>query len=82
MNLSKVVKNNSAKKKENIKSDKIALSGEGKKLTEQKKYIDIVKKTPDIRWDKVNSIKEKIKSGNYFESIDMNELADKIIESE
>ena len=64
-----------------INEDKIALSGEVKKLAEQKKYVDIVKKVPDVRWDKVNELKKQIKSGSYFENIDLDDVADKLLNS-
>lgn len=79
INLSKVNKSNSAKKSGKIKGDQISLSNEVKKLAEQQKYIDIVKEAPDIRWDVVDKVKEKLDSDNYLDEIDMNLLAEKIL---
>ncbi len=79
INLSKVNKSNSAKKNDKVKSDQISLSNEVKKLAEQQKYIDIVKEAPDIRWEVVDKVKEKLESDNYLDEVDMNLLAEKIL---
>jgi anti-sigma28 factor (negative regulator of flagellin synthesis) len=60
------------------RSDSIELSGEAKRSTEIKKYIDIVKSAPDIRTDKVKSAKEKLQNGEY-DNIDIyNKLAENL----
>lgn len=80
LNLSNVNKNNSAKKKNEINKDEIAFSSEVKKYAKLKKYIDIVKKVPDVRKDVVEKVKKKINLENYFENVDLDKLADKIID--
>ncbi len=80
LNTQKINKNSNTKKINDSNNDKISLSKESQKIKENQKYIDIVKESPDIRWDIVNKVKEKIKSGDYFNNIDLNKLADKILD--
>ncbi len=80
---SKVDKNSAIKKANGIEdNDKITLSGNVKNYAEQKKYIEIVKQAPDIRQDVVNKVLEKIKNDDYFDKVDLNKLAEKMIENE
>ena len=74
---SKVVSGTKESKKS---SDSIQISTEGKKAAEISKFSQIVKETSDIRTDKVNEIKERIKNGTYnFDDNKMLEMvADKI----
>ncbi len=77
--ISKVNKWNGLKKFSQNLEDKINLSRDCKKIKENQRYIDIVKKAPDVRQDKINEVREKIKAGNYFESVDLEEVAERIM---
>ncbi len=67
-------------RKEDIKSDSIQISSEGKQAAETAKLTQVVKETPDIRIDRVREIKQKINDGTYdFNDNKMLEMvADKI----
>lgn len=52
-------------KKEDIKSDSIQISSEGKLAAETAKLTQVVKDTPDIRMDRVREIKQRINDGSY-----------------
>lgn len=71
-------KNSSTKKAEKTKGkeDKLNISQEAK---EYQFAIGKLKDIPDIRTEKVNSIKTQIKSGTY--EINANKIAEKMIES-
>lgn len=56
-------------------SEKILLSDLGKEVA---KIHDQIKKTPDVRTEKVQELKQKIDSGNYYVSSD--KIAGKILE--
>lgn len=63
------------KKQEKVTSkDEVTFSSEAKKFAEVKKMLSDV---PDVRWDKVNEIKERMASGNY--NVKAEEVADKIL---
>lgn len=55
--------------------DSLAISDVAKELQIAKKAV---KNTPDIRYDKVNDIKRRMKSGSY--DVTAKEVADKIID--
>ena len=55
------------------KTDSIDLSAEAKAMGEMYKASENVKQSPDIRQDRVNEVKEKLKDPSY--------ISDKIIES-
>ncbi|MBI5741912.1 MAG: flagellar biosynthesis anti-sigma factor FlgM [Nitrospirae bacterium] len=55
--------------------DKISLSGKAKEISELKAAID---ELPDIRTDKVDTLKKAIDTGNY--NIDARKIAEKILE--
>ena len=55
--------------------DSLAISDVAKELQIAKKAV---KNTPDIRYDKVNDIKKRMKSGSY--DVTTKEVADKIID--
>jgi negative regulator of flagellin synthesis FlgM len=61
--------------KPDVEKDKISLSGQSKEISELKAAID---ELPDIRTDKVDSIKKAIDSGNY--NVDSKKIAEKILE--
>ncbi len=54
--------------------DEVTFSSEAKKFAEVKKMLSDV---PDVRWDKVNEIKERMASGNY--NVKAEEVAEKIL---
>ncbi len=63
------------KKQEKVTSkDEVTFSSEAKKFAEVKKMLSDV---PDVRWDKVNEIKERMASGNY--NVKAEEVAEKIL---
>ena len=67
-------------KKEDIRSDSIQISSEGKQAAETAKLAQVVKETPDVRMDRIREIKQKINDGTYdFNDNKMLEMvADKI----
>lgn len=65
------------------KSDSIQISSEGKTAAENASYVKMVKDAPDIRADRVNEIKERIREGRYEKFADhqvLEMVADKIAE--
>jgi negative regulator of flagellin synthesis FlgM len=75
-----ITENNKSDKKQDVQKpdaekDKISLSGQSKEISELKAAID---ELPDIRTDKVDSIKKAIDTGNY--NIDSKKVAEKILE--
>lgn len=52
-------------KKEEIKSDSIQISSEGKQAAEIARSAQIVKDTPDTRVERVRDIKMRIDNGTY-----------------
>jgi negative regulator of flagellin synthesis FlgM len=67
-------------KKEDIRSDSIQISSEGKLAAENAKLTQVIKETPDMRMDRVRDIKQRINDGSYdFNDNKMLEMvADKI----
>ena len=63
--------------KQNVTEDKLDLSNRG---SEVNTFIDKLKELPDVRQDKVNSLREQIASGNYNPS--SAEIADAILKDE
>ena len=68
-------KNNIQSTKKNT-SDRIEISNLGRDLQVAKKAVQ---EADDIRWDKVNEIKQRMKSGTY--NVSAEEIADKMVES-
>lgn len=62
---------------EKIKSDKIDLSSEAKKVSE---YVQIIKNMPDIRKDKIKEVEKNLVSGVYESKEVLQETLKKIIE--
>ena len=52
-------------RKNEMKSDSIQISPEGKLAAENAKNTQIIRETPDIRADRVREIKMKIDNGSY-----------------
>ena len=67
-------------KKEDIKSDSIQISSEGKQAAETAKLTQVIKETPDVRMERIRDIKQRINDGTYdFNDNKMLEMvADKI----
>lgn len=61
------------------RNDSVQISSEAKEMAELEKISNIVKKSPDMRMDKIAAAKEKIKSGNYFNKKVAESIADKIL---
>lgn len=71
----KCSKTNKVKGSIHSKSDCIEISGTGKELQIAK---NAVKEADDIRWDKVNDIKQRMASGTY--NVSCEEVAEKIVD--
>lgn len=69
------VKNN-IKSVKSSSSDSIEISSIGKDMQIAKKAVS---ETEDVRWDKVNDIKARMKSGTY--NVSCEEVADKMVKS-
>lgn len=66
------------------KSDEVSISSSALRKSRDgadERIQQIVRNAPDIRIDKVNEIKEKIERGDYFNSINYNDLAEKMLQS-
>ncbi len=63
-----------SKKPSGVGQDSVSLSSFAKELSIAKNAVDNV---PDVRMEKVNSIKQQIKNGTY--NVSAEEIADKII---
>lgn len=75
-----VDKHQETKKKHDVEKadaekDKISLSGKAKEISELKATID---QLPDVRTDKIDTVKQAIDTGNY--NIDARKIAQKILE--
>lgn len=63
--------------KQNVTEDKLDLSNRG---SEVNNFIDKLKELPDVRQDKVNSLRDQIASGSYNPSSE--KIADAILKDE
>ena len=63
--------------KQNVTEDKLDLSNRG---SEVNTFIDKLKELPDVRQDKVNSLRDQIASGSYNPSSE--KIADAILKDE
>ncbi|MCG8570290.1 MAG: flagellar biosynthesis anti-sigma factor FlgM [Spirochaetes bacterium] len=73
---------NKTRKPQNVKaSDSVSISQEASSLAENKKIMDIVNSTPDIRTDKVEAAKQNINSSDYVNDQVVDEIADKLLKS-
>ena len=52
-------------KKEDIRTDSVQISSEGKLAAEIAKNTQIIKDTPDVRLERVKDIKQRIENGTY-----------------
>jgi negative regulator of flagellin synthesis FlgM len=64
----------------NEKSDSINISEESKTLGEIYKATEDVKLASDIRMDRINEVKEKLKDPNYINDKVISDVADKILD--
>lgn len=67
---------NNVKSTKSNSSDKIEISTLGRDLQVAKKAVS---ETDDVRWDRVNEIKQRMQSGTY--NVSAEEIADKMVES-
>lgn len=75
-NKDKVVK----KTEKIVRKDSISISDEAKLLAEVNKYKDVIKKLPDVRADKVEEIKAKLKDDSYMSQEVYKSVAEKLSE--
>lgn len=75
--ISKTEKTKNLTKTEDVKrADSVEISSKARQSVEVQKYIDIVKGSADVRKEKVEAIKLRLKNGDY----DKPEIYDKISE--
>jgi len=72
----KIKKHLSKLSREGLK-DEVDLSTEAKKISE---YVEIIKRMPDIRKDKIREVEKKLASGEYDSKQVLEETLRKIIE--
>lgn len=65
----------------NQKSDSISVSEEAKNLGELYKASENVKQSPDIRYDRVAEVKEKLKDPSYLSEKIVEATAEKIMDA-
>ncbi len=63
----------------NNNSYQVSISAEARKQAEIAKYQEIVKNSPDVRMDKINEVKKKIETGDYFNNFSPELLTNKIM---
>ncbi|HCL56433.1 MAG TPA: flagellar biosynthesis anti-sigma factor FlgM [Spirochaetia bacterium] len=82
LNFLQKVLNNKAKIDEtnNVnKKDTVNISEEAKYMAEVNKYKEVLKKIPDVRTEKIEEIKQKLKDGSYMSKEVYNAVADKML---
>ena len=62
------------------KKDSINVSAEAKSMGELYKVAEIVKSSPDIRQDRVDEVKEKLKDPSYIDDRIIESVADNIMD--
>ena len=62
------------------RSDSISVSKEAKDMSEFLKVSEDIKNTPDIRMDRVNEVKEKLKDPSYINNKVIEAVADSILD--
>jgi negative regulator of flagellin synthesis FlgM len=70
-----------AKPNNKEKSDSIDVSAEAKSMGEMYKAAEKVKQAPEVRTEKVEEIKEKLKDPSYISDKVINTVAERIMES-
>ena len=63
------------------KADSINISEDAKNMAEVYKATEEVKNSPDIRLERIEDIKEKLKDPNYINQKVLESVADKIMDS-
>jgi negative regulator of flagellin synthesis FlgM len=63
-------------------NDSVEISNQAIRKFEEEKLINIVKQAPDIREDKVADIKARIKSGEYWENISLQKVAEELLKAD
>ncbi|GEM_PF-2361458 len=63
------------------KTDSVEVSDKARHMAELEKVREAVKAAPDIRIDKVNAAKEKIKNGTLISKAVINEIAERIVDN-
>jgi negative regulator of flagellin synthesis FlgM len=63
------------------KADSINISEDAKTMAEVYKATEEIKKTPDIRLERIEEIKKKLQDPNYIDQKVMEAVADKIMDS-
>jgi len=64
--------------------DEVTISSSAlKKFKEgaDEKIKQIINNTPDIRLDKVNEVRERLKQGDYYQSVNLDVMAERILRS-
>jgi len=80
-NIDSVNKGNKVQKaNEGLKGESISISKSAMDKSELIKTANLVHSAPDIRLDKINEIKEKLKDPNYINSTVINSVAEKIMD--
>ena len=59
--------------------DEVIISEEAKEMLETQKLDAIAKETPDVRMDRIEAVREKLKDPNYFSAATIASTADKIL---
>ena len=59
--------------------DEISISEEAKEMLEAQKLTAIARETPDVRMDRIEAVREKLKDPNYFSAATLAATADKIL---
>ncbi len=64
------------------KQDEVSISSSAlKKFKADERIKEIVQNAPDIRIDKVNEVKEKLKKAEYLQNLNYGDVADKLMKS-
>jgi len=77
--INKINKTSQAQKTNSL--DSVNISQEAKSMADSSKIKEIIQNTPDVRMDKINEVREKMKDPDYLDKIIADGLADKIMES-
>ena len=62
-------------------TDSVKISNEALNKAETNKIMEIVNNAPDVRIDRVNEVKEKLKNSDYIDEMVTDNLAEKIMEA-
>ncbi len=73
--------NKAAKAQKTEKTDSVTVSQEAKDLGEIYKAAEQVKTSPEVRLDRIEEVKEKLKDPNYINDKVIESVADSILDS-